>query len=487
MNIGFLGHNGFALGTQDSPVLVDPILYPRYGEEYTSSPVEIYPPRWIKHDRMPKPAAVIISHEHSDHFHLPSLDLLDKSTPIIVGPTMIDTVVECVERLGLTVVRLPFGEPAQFGSIRITLYPPGPDTVLWESRVSQVHAVDATHPESAGLFLAIDAEISEDFINDIQDGSIAAPRVLALSNNAQVTPPGVYGSLDCYQPQGRDVRRHRGEGFPGLDVLEEIVGYTANASPALQGAHILLCGGGFLKDYEQMGPFPFSEQREMADLARQLVRHIDVIGPLPGDIVEAGESGISEIGTLPWIGTNHSRFEELVARRQGFIQRNEGIPLRRIRSVTPESEESAIRDIEAELDYISRVILLSKLGRDMTLLNTPYPLVLKLMYETREDHSLRFDLAAGRFEACEDASLDDSAQAYPYGIAMYSVDLAAVLRGELQYWDVVGIAMRTWFVGDAMSSPVGLLYDALGEQVRPDLSCKVYEQQMEYLERRKVK
>jgi L-ascorbate metabolism protein UlaG (beta-lactamase superfamily) len=79
MKVGFLGHNGFALGSQSAPILVDAILFPKYGQEYTSSPVEIYPPRLIDLEAMPVPAAVVVSHEHSDHFHLPSLNLVPRS------------------------------------------------------------------------------------------------------------------------------------------------------------------------------------------------------------------------------------------------------------------------------------------------------------------------------------------------------------------------------------------------------------------------
>jgi hypothetical protein len=478
VRIGFLGHNGFAIGGEDSAVLVDPILFRRYGEEYTSSPVEIYPPRRIDLDVMPAPAAVIISHEHSDHFHLPSLDRLDRSTPIVLGPTMIDKVADCVERLGFQVLRPAFGETHRFGATLITLYPPGPDTVLWESRVSQVYARDAADPELGGFFLGIDATTSQQFIDDVAEGRTPAPRLIGMSNNAQVTPPGVFGSLDCYRGAGQSAVRDRGAGFPGLDILDEIVLNTIEQAAEFRGAHILLCGGGFLKDYEQMGPFPFSEQQEMARIAKQLVRHMDVFGPLPGDIVEVGPAGIETVGSLGWLGTDHERFAELVDRRESFLAVGGEIPLRRVAPGTPEAEAAAFADIERELGYLSRVILLAKAGRDMAVADQPYPLVLKLFREHQDDLSLRFDLAAGAFERCADLPLDESVTAYPYGIAIHAVDLAAVLRGDLQYWDVVGVAMRSWFVGEALDSPVALLYDALGEQVRPDLSCRVYEEQL---------
>jgi beta-lactamase family protein len=481
VRIGFLGHNGFALGGEDSPVLVDPILFRRYGEEYTSSPVEIYPPRAIELEKMPSPAAVILSHEHSDHFHLPSLDKLDKSTPIIVGPTMIEKVVECIERLGLTVIRLPFGESARFGSTIVTLYPPGPDTVLWESRVSQVYARDAADPELGGFYLGIDATTSEEFIADVREGRMPAPQLIGMSNNAQVTPPGVFGSLDCYRGSDKSVVRDRGAGFPGVDILDEIVLRAIEQAEEFRGAHILLCGGGFLKDYEQMGPFPFSEQQEMAKVAKELVRHMDVLGPLPGDIVEAGPAGIETVGHLSWLDTDHARFAELIARRENFLTVRGDIPMRRIMPASRELEARAFTDIDRELGYIAKVMLLAKLGRDMAVADEPYPVVFKLICEHGDDRSLRFNLASGAFEECADLDLDSSVDAYSYGIAIHAVDLAAVLRGDLQYWDVVGVAMRSWFTGDALDSPVALLYDALGEQVRPDISCRVYDQQLDLL------
>src|SRR4051812_7433586 len=104
---------------------------------------------------------------------------------------------------------MPFGEPARFGSVLVTLYPPGPDTVLWESRVSQVYAQDADAPDIGGFFLCIDATPSQQFIDNVAAGRVPAPRLLGMSNNAQVTPRGVFGSLDCYNGSGQETSRHR--------------------------------------------------------------------------------------------------------------------------------------------------------------------------------------------------------------------------------------------------------------------------------------
>lgn len=489
MQLGFLGHNGFAVGDQDSPVLIDAILLPRYGEEYTSSPVEIYPPRKIMHDAMPTPSAVVISHEHSDHYHLPSLNKLDRSVPVVVGPLMINRVVEGIEALGFVVHRLPFGETRQYGSVMVTLFPPGPDTVLWESRVSQVYVRDAEDPEIGGLYLGIDALISEEFSEQVEEGSLPAPIAVAVSNNAQITPPGVFGSLDVLGSP--DIAEHNGRrgAFAGLDILQGIISDTAEQTPIFRGCHFLVCGGGFLKDYEQMGPFPFSEQKDLAEHAARLTRWVEVLGPEPGDILEVTPDGFQNIGELAWLTTDRVRFEELQARRDRFLRSGGSIPLREIvTSAGADQEDAALRDIEKELTYLARVILLSPLGRGLiqSARSGPHgvrPLILKLIRPHSGDVSLVFDITDGAFVSTEDISLAEALDAYPYGIVVHATDLAAVLSGSLQIWDIVGIAMHSWYANDTYESPVALLFDALGEQTRPDISCQVYDLQLETIKR----
>ncbi|MFJ2825634.1 MBL fold metallo-hydrolase [Streptomyces toxytricini] len=485
MQLGFLGHNGFSVGDQGAPVLIDAILLSRYGEEYTSSPVEIYPPRDIALDRMPVPSAVVISHEHSDHYHLPSLDKIDRDVPIVVGPLMIDRAVKAVEALGFTVHRLGFGETRRYGSVLITLFPAGADTVLWESRVSQVYVRDAEDPEIGGIYLGIDALISDEFVAQVEEGSLPRPAAVAVSNNAQITPPGVFGSLDNLR--SADMAEHHGRraAFAGLEILQGIIAGTIEQTSVFRGSHFLICGGGFLKDYEQMGPFPFSEQKELADHASELSRWVDVCGPEPGDILEVGPEGISRTGLLTWLGTDRQRFAELRARRDAFLGSGEVIPLRRIIATqSAQEEDNALRDIEKELAYLARAILLSPLGQDLIEATRAAdqdlrPLVLKLLRSHREDVSLAFDLGRGAFLPVEDLPLAETLEAYPYGIVVHASDFAAVLRGSLQIWDVVGIAMHSWYANDTFGSPVALLFDALGEQARPDISCKVYDLQLD--------
>ncbi|WP_410615850.1 MBL fold metallo-hydrolase [Amycolatopsis sp. lyj-109] len=485
MKIGFIGHNGFALGDPENPVLVDPLLLARFGEEYTSSPVEVYPPRVFDLSAMPTPAAVIISHEHSDHFHLPTLNKLDRSVPIVVGPTMIEAVVRPIARLGFEVIRLPFGVTTRFGSVDVTLYPPDPETVLWESRVSQVYVRDADDAETGGLYLCIDALLSPEFVADVEAGIVPPPQVLAVSNNAQVTPTGVFGSLDNLRAAGQSDGAAQRSPFVALDILRQLlVGYL-ELNPQVSPNHFIICGGGFLKDYEEMGPFPFSEQKELANIASHLVRRVTVAGPEPGEVLELREARLEPAGDMGWVGTDHERFAELVRRREEFIASDAMIGMRPITPATDGNQElTALAVVTDGLKHLATAVMLAPLGRDLLALSRDNPaagpcrLVVQLRCDHIESRSYALNVVSGTFEQVPDLPLDDALAMYPYGVIVRAVDFAAVLTGALQIWDIVGIAMRSWYLGDSMNSLVALFYDILGEQLQPDTSCSVYDLQL---------
>lgn len=485
MEIGFLGHNGFALGDMTSPVLVDPILLPQYGNEYNPSAVEIYPPRHVDLTQLPQVSAVIISHEHSDHFNLPTLDLLDRQVPIVVGPTMVDSVVEYIQQLGFKVQRLEFGKEEQFGSVLITLYPPDPGTVLWESRVSQIYVRDANKPNDGGVYLCIDALLSPMFYNDVSNGKVPRPPLLALSNNSQVTPEGVFGSLDNMRTVTQFDGPAQQNWFTGLDILNELLVSFIENAPFLRGTNFLICGGGFLKDYDEMGPFPFSEQHVLAKVASKLTRNVDVIGPLPGDVLSFKSDHVVTIGHLSWLNVDHIRFEQLIKKRNEFIESKKTIPMKSIRTAsTYEIEKQALQVIESELTLIARAILLSPLGRDLIYLGQqrnigPARFLIQVLCNHTQDHAWELNIAESRFMPTEPLEITESIEKYPSGIVINALDLAEVFTGGLQIWDVAGVAMRSWYQGDALNSPVALFYNLYGEQTRPDIAFCVYNRQIE--------
>ena len=95
MKVTLLGHQSWMITYNKTNVLIDPVLYEGFGSQDDNS-IEIYPPRKIEFENIPKIDAIILSHEHSDHFHIPTL-LKFKKVPIIVSSIMVNCVLDVLD------------------------------------------------------------------------------------------------------------------------------------------------------------------------------------------------------------------------------------------------------------------------------------------------------------------------------------------------------------------------------------------------------
>jgi hypothetical protein len=77
----FLGHQGWMFQSDHACLLVDPLLEEEFGQLHALTRV-MYPPRVFKLDAFPRVDAVVLTHEHDDHFDVPSLARLDRRIPI---------------------------------------------------------------------------------------------------------------------------------------------------------------------------------------------------------------------------------------------------------------------------------------------------------------------------------------------------------------------------------------------------------------------
>jgi L-ascorbate metabolism protein UlaG (beta-lactamase superfamily) len=84
MKAVFLGHQSWLINYNQTNILIDPVLYDKFGNIDDNS-IEIYPARSVDIESMPIISAIILSHEHSDHFHIPTLRQFP-NVPILVSP-----------------------------------------------------------------------------------------------------------------------------------------------------------------------------------------------------------------------------------------------------------------------------------------------------------------------------------------------------------------------------------------------------------------
>ncbi|MFJ9620038.1 MBL fold metallo-hydrolase [Streptomyces noursei] len=254
-------------------VLIDPVLKSVFGLPGRAE-CRVWPPRAIDAGLMPRPDAVVLTHEHLDHFHLPSLDLLDRQVPIYTGPLLPAPVEEAIAKLGFTECRIDRTAPIELGDLCVTLYPAGVRTLFWEDRVVQPCLRVGDGPS---VFIAVDADPSDLYLQQVAEGSQPVPRVAVVSNDSQIVPPGMPASSINLLP-GMDGTRHK----TGLSMLNQLL---LEVLAPLDGIKdVALCGNGFL-------PLPRRTARSSAPATRRWRRPATACKTSSGSTARARESG----------------------------------------------------------------------------------------------------------------------------------------------------------------------------------------------------
>ena len=111
-----LGHQGWLLSSASTRVLVDPLLGDRMGHGGHVGPM--YPPRRIDFAAFPAVDAVILSHEHDDHFDIPTLHRLDRRIPVYLSSRASTAANALLRDMGFTVHPLRPNSTLAIGDLR---------------------------------------------------------------------------------------------------------------------------------------------------------------------------------------------------------------------------------------------------------------------------------------------------------------------------------------------------------------------------------
>lgn len=466
----FLGHQSWCIETDGTFVLLDPLLLRKFGHS-NHVEFEVFPPRDVNTTFLERVDAVLLSHEHLDHFHLPSLALLPKRTRVFVGPVMPDAVVEAIRSLGLEVVRHPLSVPFTIGGIKFTSYAAHPETVFWERRVCQylVEPVDG----GASVFIAVDALISDEFKRALSEEDAPSPVAIVVSNNSQHVPRGGRGAHSNLLPISNAEER-----AVGVQLLYELLVNYLRGLPTIP--HIVLCGNGFLNPRENFGPFLYADNKALADVATALCVTEVVHGPVPGERIRFQADSVDLVQT-DYAKVDEHRLGELMRLHSVFIQEPRPVRIQQLISVDEQLSADDQERLIGLLAPLAAGILRSKLGagllRTNEYLRGPLDgkrlLVRLLGAHKGATIQLALDVNSGAFVR-DDTAERDVLSTYPFGFECFALDLLAVLDGRLQIWDLSGAAMRTWYLGSKYESPVACMFELLGEQQRPDLARKLY-------------
>src|SRR5262249_3491690 len=114
----FLGHQGWMIQSGRSCVLVDPLLWEEFGAVHALE-YSVHPPRVFDTDRFPAVDAVILSHEHDDHFDIPSLARLDRRIPVFMSAHSSTAALQIIHEMGFVSRPLVPGVPLDIGELQV--------------------------------------------------------------------------------------------------------------------------------------------------------------------------------------------------------------------------------------------------------------------------------------------------------------------------------------------------------------------------------
>lgn len=474
MKLHYIGHQSWLIENNQTNILFDPILCETLGHT-EELPFNIYPLREIDTTQFPKIDAIFLSHEHIDHFHLPSLNFLDKTIPVYIGELMPICVEIALKEIGFVVNRVELFKDIVIGDLNIRLFPSGVGTVYWEQRVTAFYISDVTQKVKP-IFIAVDALISDQFSESVENQELEPPVTIIVSNNSQIPPYLGHGAYTNCLP----INVEKDYAFPGVRLLNGILVDYLEALPFVK--KIILCGDGVLDPFSLYGPYLFSDNKELARIANQLGVLAKAYGLDAGECLDLKKD---ELSKNTWANKLDSANKNLKQKQSEFIEK----PIEKeIKPVLPvieddDSLEKTLTDVANELQILARALMLApvteqalhmyeymgkKLGEHKIAFRF-------LLNEDFDNIVFALNLNNAQFEQIELHEDENILTAIPFGVELYIQDFWALFSGEIQIWDLAGKSMNTWYANnDAYANLLSFLYTYYGEQTRPDLALKIY-------------
>ena len=116
--VTFLGHQGWMVRAGNSCVLVDPLLCENFGDIHALE-YRVYPPRLLRPELFPAVDALILSHEHDDHFDIASLARVDRRIPVFLSAHSSSAAFAILREMGFSVSPLVPGVAVDVGELQL--------------------------------------------------------------------------------------------------------------------------------------------------------------------------------------------------------------------------------------------------------------------------------------------------------------------------------------------------------------------------------
>jgi hypothetical protein len=233
--VTFLGHQGWMIRSGDACVLVDPLLNEKFGEIHALE-YSVHPPRVLEPEAFPAIDAVLLSHEHDDHFDIPSLARLDRRIPIFMSAHSSSAAFAILREMGFAVGALVPGVPLDLGELEVIPFSGDHVSVNCADEWDALPLLIRDKRGAGSFFTMVDVMLLPGHVEWVK-AHAPRPGLVTWSNNA----------LDW---------SHMGEG-PARDVGTEQCFRSMGAGRQLivnawgTPAAMLVCAGGFAFQGEQ--------------------------------------------------------------------------------------------------------------------------------------------------------------------------------------------------------------------------------------------
>ncbi|WP_044875312.1 MBL fold metallo-hydrolase [Pseudomonas sp. LFM046] len=460
MKLTLIGHESWSIQAGGTHALVDPILGPSFGSD-PQRQFTIFPAREVLLERLPAVDGIVLTSEHLQHFHPASLRYLKNSLgrrllqPTVLVPELFPGAAEeIVRRCGLDVRRVDSQAEFHIGELTCRFYMPHTGVLYWDNRVASLHV---EHRGGEALFIQSDTRIADSYYSDVNEGRVAEPQVMVVTNNFQASSSEETIGLDNLLPVA-DARYSR---ISGLRLLEEIIHQPVRRLQRVPA--LILAGNGYRDPLGNMRQ-PWSNE-ELADISSELslLRAVHCLKPGQCFDVECASLG----KPVDWV----------TLRSQGEQR------LRPERCEHAEGPRTSVARIKRHLDEMAKTWLIGRYGQVLMAQSEylgqsvgPCRLVLQLL---RGDASLQLVLDITRVEFVE-APYEGLAviKRYPYGIRVDYDDFLSLLAGDLQIWEVMNLSASQWYVCDRYDSPLAFWLEYYNEQVDARRALRSYEQSL---------
>jgi hypothetical protein len=284
--VTFLGHQSWAIDSGGCIVLVDPLLCDGMGEE-PSPYLAIYPPRTLLESRMPSIGGVVITHEHPDHFNLPSLVKIPRTVPVWLSSNSSAAARTILSELGFTTREFAPGDQVTVAGIEFVALRPRGRTRADEWDVMPFVARDTIGHGS--FFTTVDLSLDRATLQEL-GRIVRRPGLWAVPNNDMDLSdlyPSTPASADQTPEQAQSWARQ-------FATVTEVWGRPLAA---------LLYGGGFsfVGDLERLNERAFD-----CDSQRAIERMPPDVGAafrhmVPGDAITCTNGEVTETERAKWV------------------------------------------------------------------------------------------------------------------------------------------------------------------------------------------